>query len=35
MGVHTELGAGSTFHFALPTVEGRVRAEEEAYRPTA
>jgi signal transduction histidine kinase len=32
--VDTELGAGSTFRFTLPTIEGRVRAEEEAYRPT-
>jgi signal transduction histidine kinase len=32
--VDTELGTGSTFRFTLPTVEGKVRAEEEAYRPS-
>ncbi|NIR03641.1 MAG: hypothetical protein GTN78_26185, partial [Gemmatimonadales bacterium] len=33
VGVVSELGRGSTFSFTLPTVEGRIRAEEMAYRP--
>ncbi len=33
--VETELGKGSTFSFTLPTVEGKVRAEEEAFRPAS
>jgi signal transduction histidine kinase len=34
IGFETELGVGSTFSFTLPTVEGKVRSEEEAYRPS-
>ncbi len=35
IGLESELGTGSTFHFTLPTVEGRVRAEGGASRSAA
>jgi len=35
VGVTSDLGKGSTFSLTLPTVEGRVRAEEAAAKPVA
>jgi len=34
IGFHSELGRGSTFRFRLPTVEGKVRAEEMLSTPS-